>query len=164
MLIDIEFHYEPRFVKFSEHFTFAGLPNPEFPDYKDYPKDFFNYQLAVIRHSCGIYEVNTYNFGLMLDLMSPYKAATMRREDVIYGVADNAAQIKSHIAYLKDDPRPFIVAMTPVYKSLQPKQGGWRWHKWGQYIGTKSRQCEYIADEPEIDMVFCFSVIYLDEQ
>lgn len=82
--------------------------------------------------------------------------------DSVYGVADTVDQIQSYVSFLKSDPRPFIVAMTPVYKSLEPKKDGWRWHKWGRYIGTQNPQCEYIADEPEIDKVLCFNVIYLE--
>ena len=40
---------------------------------------------------------------------------------------------------------------------------GWRWHKWGPYIGTQDPQCEYLADEPEIKEVFVYRFIQLHD-
>jgi hypothetical protein len=35
----------------------------------------------------------------------------------------------------------------------------WRWHKWGEYIGTKNPQHEYLYDEDEsIQEVFCYHI------
>jgi hypothetical protein len=41
--------------------------------------------------------------------------------------------------------------------------GGWRWHKWGPYIGTQEPKCEYIHDEPEIEEVFTYHVYELKQ-
>lgn len=76
-----------------------------------------------------------------------------------YGVADSPEQILNHYKFLENEADNYFVCMTPVYKKHQEKSGGWRWHKWGQYIGTKKRSgCEYLYDEPHIDMVIVFHV------
>jgi hypothetical protein len=49
--------------------------------------------------------------------------------------------------------------LTEVRKDDQPKQGGWRWHKWGPYIGTHEKQFEYLADEEGIERVFCYHIV-----
>jgi hypothetical protein len=55
--------------------------------------------------------------------------------------------------------RRFTLAFTRVRKRDQPDEGGWRWHKWGEYIGEKSPQYEYLYDEGnEIEEVYCYHV------
>lgn len=65
-----------------------------------------------------------------------------------YGVADNIEQIK---AYYKDwiEKSDWVITVTPVYQNKQNAGigGGWRWHKWGEYIGNLDPQCEYLDDE-----------------
>lgn len=75
-----------------------------------------------------------------------------------YGVADNIEQIKEHYKDQIESSNPIVISVTEIKKATQPEEGGWRWHKWGQYIGTKEAQCEYIKDEPEIDSVFVYHV------
>jgi ribonucleotide reductase alpha subunit len=73
-----------------------------------------------------------------------------------YGVADNIEQIKEFYKDQIASNNPIVISVTEINKNTQPEDGGWRWHKWGQYIGTMEPQCEYIYDEPEIDSVFVF--------
>lgn len=67
-----------------------------------------------------------------------------------YGVADSIEQIKEYyreeIADLKNK---YAIAVTPVFQERENrgKGGGWRWHKWGPYIGKLEPQCEYLDDE-----------------
>lgn len=65
-----------------------------------------------------------------------------------YGVADNIEQIKEHYKewFEKSD---WVIAITPVYQEKENagKGGGWRWHKWGDYIGKLDPQHEYLDDE-----------------
>lgn len=74
-----------------------------------------------------------------------------------YGVCDNASQIIHQI----ETPENSIVLMTPVFQENEPEWGGWRWHKWGKYIGVQDPQCEYIHDEENVRMVYCYSVVTL---
>ena len=65
-----------------------------------------------------------------------------------YGVADNIEQIKE---YYKEwiEKSDWVITVTPVYQEKENagQGGGWRWHKWGNYIGTLEPQCEYLDDE-----------------
>ncbi len=76
-----------------------------------------------------------------------------------YGVCDDLDQVKALFADMIDGPDPIAITLTPIVKSEQPPDGGWRWHKWGEYIGTKEPQCEYLHDEgPEFDTVYVYHV------
>lgn len=58
-------------------------------------------------------------------------------------------------------PLPFDeVQATPDGREFdQPSEGGWRWHKWGPYVGDKHPEHEYLHDEgPEITQATCFHV------
>lgn len=76
-----------------------------------------------------------------------------------YVVCDSAEQVMAHYKFLADDPdNTYFIALTPIVKKHQPANGGWRWHKWGPYIGNHKPSCEYIYDEPNIDYVFTYHV------
>lgn len=67
-----------------------------------------------------------------------------------YGVSDNIEQIKEYYKEWIDDPNSkWVITVTPVYqdKGNRGKGGGWRWHKWGPYIGTLNPGYEYLDDE-----------------
>lgn len=82
-----------------------------------------------------------------------------------YGVADNASQVldyyddlyRTHEEYMRD--KDFVILMTPVFREDQPEDGGWRWHKWGPYIGVHEQRCQYLYDEKNIDYVYCFNIV-----
>lgn len=86
-----------------------------------------------------------------------------------YGVCDNASQVldyydtlyKQHEDYMKD--RKFIILLTPIFRDSEPESGGWRWHKWGPYIGKFEHECEYIYDEKGIDYAYCFKILEVKE-
>ena len=75
-----------------------------------------------------------------------------------YGVCDNPDQILEQCPELQDENRQFVITLTPVIKKNQSSEGGWRWHKWGLYIGKHKPQCEYLYDEPKIDEVFVYHI------
>jgi len=71
-------------------------------------------------------------------------------EKVTYGVADTIEQIKEYYKEeVADKDLKYCLALTPVWqeKENKGKGGGWRWHKWGKYIGKLNSQCEYLDDE-----------------
>lgn len=77
-----------------------------------------------------------------------------------YGVCDTPTQfIRKYKKILAADKRRFIVSFTVVEKKNQSESGGWRWHKWGPYIGTKKPQCEYLYDEPKIESACCYHIL-----
>lgn len=60
---------------------------------------------------------------------------------------------------------PFCVTFTHVAKDpgRAGKREGWRWHKWGDYIGSPTPKCEYLDDEPEHkEGVYVFHVYQVD--
>lgn len=76
-----------------------------------------------------------------------------------FGVADNLDQIKTYYAEPIADPvRTFVIGANTLHKHEQEPLGGWRWHKWGEYIGTHTPQCEYLYDEPIIEQVVVFNI------
>ena len=87
------------------------------------------------------------------------------KEDIeytgIYGIADNVEQIKDYLKKYIDVPdEKYIIAVTPVFQHKGEKDG-WRWHKWGPYIGTLNPQYEYLDDEnfgDNFKYVLCFEL------
>jgi hypothetical protein len=73
------------------------------------------------------------------------------------GVCDSWEQVVEHHR-LGEDIRKFVVTLTPIDRATEPPSGGWRWHKWGPYIGTQKPQCEYLYDEPLITRVYVYAV------
>ena len=59
--------------------------------------------------------------------------------------------------------KKFVILLTPVFKEDQPESCGWRWYKWGQYIGKYEPKCEYLYDEEGIDYVYCFTILEIEE-
>ncbi len=80
-----------------------------------------------------------------------------------YGVCDTIEQVKEQYSkWLNDPEKDFCISFTKVEKSEQSSWGGWRWHKWGEYIGVKTPQCEYLYDEGEdIQEVYCYHIFQL---
>lgn len=80
-----------------------------------------------------------------------------------YGVADNIEQVlelynKNEFGYFKGN---HVILYNEVIKNPNEPCSGWRWHKWGEYIGTQKPRCEYLNDEPEpeINKVITFSIV-----
>ncbi len=75
-----------------------------------------------------------------------------------YGVCDNYQQVLDRIPHLIDSDEKFCVILTPVEKDAEPEEGGWRWSKWGEYIGNQKSSAEYLYNEPFIDLVFVYHI------
>ena len=114
------------------------------------------------RIGTGLYKVSHFNFGDMLPRGEWEDYANLSRfgEDACaYGVCDSPEQFMAALGdRIAADPSQFVVSFTRVARSEQSPEVGWRWRKWGPYIGTQSPQCEYIHDEPEIAEVYCYHV------
>jgi hypothetical protein len=71
-----------------------------------------------------------------------------------YGVCDTPEQfVEDFGEALRAHERTLTVTLTPVMKDLvsRGKGGGWRWHKWGPYVGKGEPTTEYLADEDGFD-------------
>lgn len=77
-----------------------------------------------------------------------------------YGVCDTPEQFMERFGAALDAlPGRWVVSFTVVKKADEPSDGGWRWRKWGPYIGDKRPGHEYLHDEgPEITQATCFRV------
>lgn len=100
-----------------------------------------------------------------------------------YGVADNATQVIRHLEnslktyfYVNDFDDDFylgkslvkmielypeyklVLLMTPHVNTKDCSWGGWRWHKWGEYIGVHEPRHEYLSCEQGIDYVLSYSL------
>lgn len=60
-----------------------------------------------------------------------------RLEDYEFGVCDSPQQLADKFPTFRG-----IVWMTPIRREDEPKEGGWRWRKWGDYVG------EFTVDAP----------------
>lgn len=100
-----------------------------------------------------------------------------------YGVADNATQVIRHlenslksyffrnsldeefylgmslVKLIENYPDyKLVLLMTPHVNTKDCSWGGWRWHKWGEYIGLHEPQHEYLSYEKGIDYVLSYSL------
>lgn len=79
-----------------------------------------------------------------------------------YGVADSPEQALAYAKkHLADSSKNHCVFVTHITKdAANAGQGdGWRWHKWGEYIGTGTPTMEYLDDEPLFDTgVYVFHI------
>ena len=66
-----------------------------------------------------------------------------------YGVADNVEQVLEHNKELVDSPEKYVLTYGRVFqdRANAGKRDGWRWSKWGEYIGSHNPMCEYLDDE-----------------
>lgn len=106
----------------------------------------------------GIYQINSFGGTYILSDFERYPTLDIGP----YGVCDSYEQILEQCPELVDSTdREFVITLTPVVKADQPAEGGWRWHKWGDYIGNLDPQYEYIYDEPFIEKVYCYHIYEL---
>lgn len=104
----------------------------------------------------GVFQLPPFNFTGSIHFPEFDDAEIGRSE---YGVADSVEQIVSHYPEVNNPNREFIITVTEVRREDQPSKDGWRWHKWGSYIGTHEPQCEYLYDEQGIDQVLVYHIL-----
>lgn len=123
------------------------------------------------RLGAGFYQCGHWNFG---DLCTPslgrydpnasfeekYDALARVGLESEHGVCDTPEQFMERFGpALAADTDGWVVSFVVLQKADQSPRGGWRWHKWGPYIGDKTPQCEYLYDEgPEITQATTFSL------
>lgn len=115
---------------------------------------------SVTRLMEGVYACGHFNFELEFRRQD-YKKDYPRFETGFncYGVCDSVEQLLTHLPeeVIKGE-KEYAVSVVLLEKKYEPAEGGWRWHKWGPYIGTQNPQCEYLYDEPEIEDVLVYHV------
>jgi hypothetical protein len=120
------------------------------------------------RLDVGVYEIGHFSFDMMLsrdggnlreeDDWEPY-ARDLPGGAPCYGVCDSVGQFleKFGVAF-KADHAEFCLSFTRIAKDEQSPEGGWRWHKWGPYVGNGEPTTEYLYDEPRFAEVYVFHV------
>jgi hypothetical protein len=114
--------------------------------------------LKVIKHS----------FNLTKDGKALTNAEALENFDQVIGTYMVCDTIEQALEYWKgavnNPDESFIIAAMPVIKEREPEHDGWRWHKWGNYIGTQNPQHEYIRDEEDINEVLCCHIYWVENK
>lgn len=125
---------------------------------------------SMMRHNAqklqdGVILVQDFNFNHVIEMFSEWEedvsksySCVMYNENYYstYGVADNLQQVLDYGKCFIESNDKYFLVLVPVIRLNQPKEGGWRWHKWGDYIGKYDRRCEYLYDEEGIEIVYVF--------
>lgn len=81
-----------------------------------------------------------------------------------YIVCDNVQQAREYwVSQLEDPTEKYTMCVVPLYREEQSERGGWRWHKWGEYVGKQNSTHEYLYDDKHIDLVYTahlYKVVY----
>jgi len=105
----------------------------------------------------GVYVEGSFNFNMSIG--NKFEEYPGLKSVGAYGVCDSIENLLEREPMLVEDTKRFFcISLTPVEKSNQSADGGWRWHKWGEYIGSQEPTTEYIYDEPLIDKVYCYHI------
>lgn len=112
----------------------------------------------IVEIETGIYLCPHHNFGN--DILNQKEDYFDFENLSSYGVSDNIEQVKEKYSkWLNNKDLNFCISFTLVSKNEQSETGGWRWHKWGNYIGTKKPKHEYLFNEDDsINEVYCFHI------
>jgi hypothetical protein len=108
----------------------------------------------------GMYLCTHWNFDDIAEVRQPWRESppVFNLFDFNeFGVCDTPEQAVQKLN-LREIPQRACVSFVRIRRDEQPCEGGWRWHKWGAYIGDREPQCEYLHDEPEIEEVYTFHV------
>lgn len=113
----------------------------------------------------GVYLSNWFNFELDFRDEQIFELDYPKLTDDFecYGVCDSPEQLLELLPeVVKNGERKFVISMVKLNKKDEPPKNGWRWHKWGTYIGNQNPQCEYLYDEPIIKIVYTFHIYELN--
>ena len=135
----------------------------------------------------GIY-MEALNARHHIERLTDYTTVNPMRDKYLYsvhdyGVADNATQVirrlenslksyflgndlddgfyfgKCFVKMIERYPDyKLVLLMTPHVNTKDCSWGGWRWHKWGEYIGVHEPLHEYLSYEQGIDYVLSYSL------
>ncbi len=106
----------------------------------------------------GVYRIDSYKFNGEKFILDNCEE-TLIDHWTASGVCDDYKQVIDYHSDLVNDPNKYyVIFLSSVYRCDQPSNGGWRWCKWGEYIGTQNPTYEYIYNEPEIEKVYCYMI------
>jgi len=109
----------------------------------------------------GVYQSKWWNFELEFRGRQEFEKDYPTFDDPSFdsiGVCDGPEQLIAKLPkQVTEGDELFVISMVRVDKAAQ-EPGGWRWHKWGPYIGDQVPTCEYLMDEPVIETVWTYHV------
>ena len=107
----------------------------------------------------GVYEVDL-NFDNVIAEFYPNSDQPFIYE-CAYGLCDNYQQAINTFSKYANSENKYCLFVTPIYREDQPEKYGFRYHKWGDYIGTQWFQHTYLYDDKHIDVIYSFKFIKL---
>lgn len=112
----------------------------------------------------GVFQINHFSGDLLLRHRPQYDDEFFETPDGIssYGVCDSWEQLKPLLPKTIQSKDCFVIFLTCIKKSEEPSDGGWRWHKWGKYVGVQEPAQEYLYDEAHIEEVYIFHIYKLN--
>lgn len=153
MLVDIEFAFAARLDQARSFFSSAEWTADNEPLSESDILCTFGYEkIQDGVYYCGLNSNHAFSQLIDQDRLCFPEDGDLWQFRPTYGVADTADQVLDHVQPGKID-NPCVITLTPVFRHHQPERDGWRWCRWGEYIGTRVSQADYLYDEPEIDMV-----------
>ena len=75
-----------------------------------------------------------------------------------YGLCDSPEQLMELYPHLDDDDVPRVVGFQYIVRKNQSPQGGFRYHKNGNYVGRQRPRHEYLYDDTHIDHIISFHI------
>lgn len=134
----------------------AGINGAASPLATRLERGFYNAPVGNFEH---VIEDDVDGWDWCFDGSEPWRSSDPMDAGSSYGTCDTPEQFMGRFREALDkDPRSFVVSFMVVQK-VPGSVGGWRWHKWGPYIGDKEPQHEYLADEgPDITQATCWHV------
>lgn len=66
--------------------------------------------------------------------------------------------IEKYDQIIQDADERVAVFFSPMTRANQPAEGGWRWHKWGEYLGKHEPKHEYLYDEEDIERIYVVTI------
>lgn len=116
---------------------------------------FQHYETGVYRHDGYIF-----NFEKFIDDRC---LNNVLNKWVASGVCDDYHQIMDRYKeFLNNPEKNYVIGLSTVERARQSEEGGWRWHKLGEYIGTQNPQHEYLYYDKHIDKVFYFHIYEIE--
>lgn len=144
MLVDVTFRRPDPVM--SMVLGFAGWGGPVVPE-----------RISEGMYICGHWSIDQLGVPIR-ERWREEKYEPLDFEDI--GVCDTPEQAVDKLN-LRERPERLFVLFVRIRRADQPMDGGWRWHKWGAYIGDKTPTREYLHDEPEIEEVYTYHVYEL---
>ena len=119
--------------------------------------------LVDLKECCrgGFDKIETGIYGKMSGCYSGFSNWNVDYENyecIECGVADNIEQVKKKYKKLIAKKRNRYVIGFEILRKKHAEKNGWRWHKWGRYIGKQKPQCEYLYDEPIIEEIIIYDI------